>query len=105
MPEDQQDQDTGAEAMARGWTRSPLTGILSCSVGPWGERQRLFQKRVGGPFYCSAYLTDGRRQVRSLGTADPIEALRVISRRLVHSMDRACSTIMTIMIVATCVLA
>src|SRR3989442_1574617 len=53
-----------------GWTRSPLTGVLSCSVGPWGERQRLFQKRAGGRFYCSVYLTDGRRRVRSLGTTE-----------------------------------
>jgi len=36
-----------------GWTRSPLMGILSRSVGRWGERKRLFQKRAGGPFYCS----------------------------------------------------
>lgn len=61
-----------------GWTQSPLTGILSCSVGPWGERHRLFQKRAGGPFYCSVYLTDGRRHVRSLGTEDRTEALRIV---------------------------
>jgi hypothetical protein len=62
-----------------GWTRSPLTGILSCSVGRWGERTRLFQKRVGGPFYCSASLTDGRRHVRSLGTTDHAEALQIVT--------------------------
>ena len=61
-----------------GWTRSPLTGILSYSVGPWGERQRLFQKRAGGQFYCSVYLTDGRRHVRSLGTEVRTEALRIV---------------------------
>ncbi len=62
-----------------GWTRSPATGILSRSVGPWGERQRLFQKRAGGPFYCSVYLADGRRHVRSLGTTDHDEALRIVT--------------------------
>lgn len=61
-----------------GWTRRPLTGILSCSVGPWGERQRLFQKRASGPFYCSVYLADGRRHVRSLATKDRTEALRMV---------------------------
>ena len=64
-----------------GWTRSPLTGILSCSVGRWGERTRLFQKRAGGPFYSSVYLTDGRRHVRSLGTTDHTEALQIVTRR------------------------
>jgi hypothetical protein len=64
-----------------GWTRSRLTGILSCSVGRWGERTRLFQKRAGGPFYCSVYLTDGRRHVRSLGTTDHAEALRIVTRQ------------------------
>ena len=65
-----------------GWMRSPQTGMLSRSVGTWGERQRLFQKRAGGPFYCSVYLTDGRRHVRSLGTADPAEALRIVANTL-----------------------
>jgi hypothetical protein len=65
-----------------GWTRSPLTGVLSRSVGRWGERHRLFQKRAGGPFYCSVYLTDGRRHVRSLGTTDPAEAPRIVAREL-----------------------
>ena len=65
-----------------GWTRSPLTGILSCSVGPWGERQRLFQKRAGGPFYSSVYLTDGRRHVRSLGTSNQTEALRIVTDQM-----------------------
>ena len=65
-----------------GWTRSAATGILSCSVGRWGERTRLFQKRAGGPFYSSVYLTDGRRHVRSLGTADHAEALRIVTREL-----------------------
>ena len=64
-----------------GWTRSPLTGILSCSVGRWGERKRLFQKRAGGPFYCSVYLTDGRRHVRSLGTTNHAEALKIVTRQ------------------------
>jgi hypothetical protein len=40
-----------------GWTRNPLSGILPCSVRTWGERRRLFQKRAGGPFYGSMYLT------------------------------------------------
>src|ERR1044071_9843790 len=62
-----------------GWTRNPVTGMLSRSVGHWGERQRLFQKRAGGPFYCSVYLADGRRRVRSLGTADHDEALRIVT--------------------------
>lgn len=65
-----------------GWTQSPVTGILSCSVGRWGERTRLFQKRAGGPFYSSVYLTDGRRHVRSLGTEDHAEALRIVTREL-----------------------
>ena len=64
-----------------GWTRSPLTGILSRSVGRWGERTRLFQKRAGGPFYCSVYLTDGRRHVRGLGTTDHAEALQIVTRQ------------------------
>ncbi len=64
-----------------GWTRSPLTGILSCSVGRWGERTRLFQKRAGGPFYSSMYLTDGRRHVRSLGTTDHAEALQIVAHQ------------------------
>jgi hypothetical protein len=64
---------TGAD----GWTHSPVTGVLSRSVGPWGDRKRVFQKRAGGPFYCSVYLTDGRRHVRSLGTADPAEAMQL----------------------------
>ncbi len=65
-----------------GWTASPLTGILSSSVGPWGERHRLFQKRAGGPFYCSVSLTDGRRHVRSLGTTDSTEALRLVAHQM-----------------------
>lgn len=65
-----------------GWTRSPLTGVLSCSVGRWGERTRLFQKRAGGPFYCCVYLTDGRRHVRSLGTTDSTEALRLVTNEM-----------------------
>lgn len=32
-----------------GWTRSPVTGVLSRSVGTWGDRTRLFQKRADGP--------------------------------------------------------
>jgi hypothetical protein len=59
------------------WTRSPLTGVLSRSLGSWGQRMRLFQKRVGGPFYCSVHLGDGRRRVRSLGTTDAAEAVRL----------------------------
>ena len=59
-----------------GWTRSPLTGILSYSVGPWGEQ------RAGGQFYCSVYLTDGRRHVRSLGTEVRTEALRIVMDRM-----------------------
>ena len=65
-----------------GWVRSPHTGILSRSIGPWGQRQRLFQKRAGGPFYCSVYLTDGRRHVRSLGTSNRTEALRIVASTL-----------------------
>jgi integrase len=64
------------------WTRSPLTGVLSCSVGRWGERKRLFQKRAGSPFYCSVYLTDGRRHVSSLGTTDHAEALRMVKHQV-----------------------
>lgn len=73
------DRDTTDDTTADGWTRSALTGVLSRSVGSWGNRLRLFQKRAGGPFYSSVYLTDGRRHVRSLGTADHNEALRVIT--------------------------
>ena len=73
------DQHTADNSTPDGWTRSLLTGVLSRSIGSWGNRVRLFQKRAGGPFYSSVYLTDGRRHVRSLGTADPNEALRVIT--------------------------
>ena len=71
--------DTTRTETIDGWARSPHTGILSRSIGPWGQRQRVFQKRAGGPFYCSVYLTDGRRHVRSLGTADPAEALGIVA--------------------------
>jgi len=73
-----------------GWRRSPQTGILARSIGPWGERHRLFQKRAGGPFYCSVYLTNGRRHVRSLGTADPSEALRIVANTLKVSGGHTC---------------
>jgi hypothetical protein len=65
-----------------GWTLSPLTGVLSRSVGDWSDRMRIFQKRVGGPFYCSVYLTDGRRHVQSLRTDNPTEAVRLASNVL-----------------------
>lgn len=68
------------DATANGWTRSPVTGVLSRSIGRWGGRMRLFQKRAGGPFYCSVYLTDGRRYVLSPGTADHAEALRAVTK-------------------------
>lgn len=79
MPDEQ-------EPIIDGWTRSPLTGVVSRSVGTWGNRTRVFQKRAGGPFYSSVYLFDGRRQVRSLGTGDPAEAMR----RVVSQMGTQC---------------
>ena len=78
MTRDASDCTTLPETV-EGWTRSPQTGVLSRSIGSWGERRRLFQKRVGGAFYCSVYLTHGRRQVRSLGTSDPAEAMRIVA--------------------------
>jgi hypothetical protein len=68
--------------IADGWTCSGVTGALSRSVGQWGHRMRLFQKRAGGPFYSIVNLKDGRRQVRSLRTADPAGALRLAVGRL-----------------------
>lgn len=77
--------------IADGWTRSPLTGVLSRSIGTWGHRLRLFQKRTVGPFYSSVNLTDGRRQVRSLGTVDPATALRLAFARLDPSVSTGIS--------------
>ena len=82
-----ENHDIVADTMVHGWTQSPLTSVLSCSVGPWGERQSLFQKRAGGPFYCSVYLTDGRRHVRSLGTTNQIEALRKVTHQMSTRTD------------------
>lgn len=67
------------DATPNGWTRSSVTGVLSRSIGRWGDRTRVFQKRAGGPFYCSVYLTDGRRHVRSLSTTDHAETLRAVT--------------------------
>jgi hypothetical protein len=77
--------------IADGWTCSGVTGALSGSVGQWGHRMRLFQKRAGGPFYSIVNLTDGRRQVRSLGTADPAAAFRLTLGRLDPSGDTGIS--------------
>lgn len=69
---------------------SSAAGILSHSIGPWGHRIRVFQKRAGGPFYASAYRPNGTRRVRSLGTGDPAMALQLARDDLAASDARSC---------------
>jgi hypothetical protein len=64
--------------------------------GTMGRTPATLSKARGGPFYCSVYLTDGRRHVRSLGTTDSTGALRLVAHQMTRRTDQTQKTVTTV---------